>query len=66
MYLTTTGLPAGLTSGNLNELGYATGTLSIQGTPTAADIGTHKVQITAANGVGSAAQQTLALLVYPY
>jgi hypothetical protein len=66
MYFTTTGLPASLTAGNLNPLGFASGTLSVQGTPTAADVGTHKVQITAANGVGSPAQQTLTLLVYPY
>jgi hypothetical protein len=65
-YFTTTGLPASMTTSNLNVLGNATGTLGIQGTPTAADIGTHKVQITAANGVGSPAQQALTLLVYPY
>jgi hypothetical protein len=65
-YFTTTGLPASLTAGNLNLAGYETGTLAIQGTPTSADAGTHKVSITAANGVGSAAQQTLTLLVYPY
>ena len=61
MYFTVTGLPADLRAANLSPAGFATGTLTIQGTPSAADIGTHQVQIRAQNGVGSAAQQTLTL-----
>jgi hypothetical protein len=61
MYFTVTGLPADLRFSNLNPLGLATGTLTIQGTPSAADAGVHLVQITAQNGVGSPAQQTLTL-----
>ena len=61
MSFTVTGLPAALTFTNLNPQGFATGTLTIQGTPTMADIGAHQVKITAENGVGGAAQQTLML-----
>jgi hypothetical protein len=63
MYFTVTGLPASLRATNLNPEGFATGTLTIEGTPTAADIGPHQVQITARNGVGMAAQQTLTLQI---
>ena len=55
-YFTVTGLPAGLTFSNLTPQGFATGTLTIQGTPSAAAIGPHQVTITAQNGVGAAAQ----------
>jgi hypothetical protein len=61
MYFTVTGLPAGLQFSNLTPAGFASGTLTIQGTPSAGDVGTHQVQITAQNGVGSTAQQTLEL-----
>lgn len=61
MYFTVTGLPEALHASNLNPAGFATGTLTIQGTPSAADLGTHQVQITAQNGVGTGAQQTLTL-----
>ena len=61
MYFTVIGLPADLQMANLNPQGFATGTLMIQGTPSAADAGMHQVMITAQNGVGLAAQQTLAL-----
>jgi hypothetical protein len=61
MYFTVTGLPADLSFSNLNPEHFAGGTLTIQGTPSAADAGQHQVQITAQNGVGQAAQQTLTL-----
>ena len=61
MYFTMTGLPASLQTSSLNPAGFATGTLTIQGTPSAADVGVHQVQITAQNAVGVAAQQTLLL-----
>jgi hypothetical protein len=61
MYFAVTGLPAGLQASNLNPAGFATGTLTIQGMPSAANIGTHQVRITAVNGVGTGAQQTLTL-----
>lgn len=61
MYFTVTGLPADLQYTNLNPQGFATGMLTIQGTPSAADAGTHQVTITAANGVGVPVQQTLTL-----
>jgi hypothetical protein len=61
MYFTVTGLPADLSFSNLDPVHFAVGTLTIQGTPSAADAGQHQVQITAQNGVGQAAQQTLAL-----
>jgi hypothetical protein len=61
MYFTVTGLPANLQFSNLNPAGYASGTLIIQGTPSGDDAGMHQVQITAQNGVGATAQQTLAL-----
>jgi hypothetical protein len=55
------GVPADLTFSNLNPRGLLTGTLTIQGTPSAADAGLHQVTITAQNGVGATAQQTLML-----
>jgi hypothetical protein len=61
MYFTVTGLPTDLQFSNLNPQGLATGTLTIHGTPSSADAGTHQVTITATNGVGVAAQQTLTL-----
>jgi hypothetical protein len=66
MYFSVSGLPASLQSSNLNSAGFATGTLSISGTPAAGDVGTHKVQITAQNAVGSPAQQTLTVQVLPF
>lgn len=56
-----TGVPADLQFSNLNPRGQLTGTLTIQGTPSAADVGLHPVTITAQNGVGAPAQQTLLL-----
>ena len=61
MFFTVTGLPASLHASNLNPVGFATGMLTIQGTPSAADIGTRQVQITAQNGFGTVARQTLML-----
>jgi hypothetical protein len=66
MYFTTSGLPASLQASNLNSRGLATGMLTISGTPSTADVGTHKVAITATNAVGPTAQQNLTLQVYPY
>jgi len=61
MYFTVSGVPADLHVSNLNAQGFATGTLTIQGTPSAGDVGAHQVVITAQNGVGQTAQQTLTL-----
>jgi len=61
MYFTVTGLPASLKASNLDPQGFATGTLTIQGTPLPGDAGSRMVQITARNGVGATAQQTLTL-----
>jgi hypothetical protein len=61
MYFTVMGLPADLQYSNLTPQGFAGGTLTIQGTPSAGDAGMHQVQITAQNGVGVMAQQTLTL-----
>jgi hypothetical protein len=61
MYFTVTGLPASLTANYLDPQGFATGTLTIQGTPLPGDAGTRSVQITARNGVGKVAEQTLTL-----
>jgi hypothetical protein len=61
MYFTAAGLPAGLSFSNLNAQNFATGTLTIEGTATA--IGLYPISITAVNGVGAPAQQTLMLNV---
>jgi hypothetical protein len=61
MYFTVTGLPASLRASNLDPQGFATGTLTIQGTPLPGDAGSRLVQVTARNGVGITAQQTLTL-----
>src|SRR5262249_57646763 len=61
MFLTVRGLRSGLDASNLNAKNFATGTLTIEGAPTAA--GTYPVQLTAVNGVGAPAQQTLMLTV---
>ena len=64
-YFTVSGLPSSLQASNFNGEGLRTGTLTISGTPATADVGTHKVQITIQNGVGSPAPQTLTLQVIP-
>jgi hypothetical protein len=61
MFFTATGLPSDLQFSNLNAQGFATGTLTIQGPPYAPHTRLHPVQITAQNGVGVIAQQTLML-----
>jgi len=61
MQFTVAGLPATLKASNADSQGFGGGTLTIQGTPSAADVGPHQVQITAQNGVGAPAQQTLKL-----
>lgn len=61
MYFTVTGLPPSLRASNLNPQGFATGTLTIQGTPLPGDAGLHLVQITAQNGVGATALRDLRL-----
>jgi hypothetical protein len=66
MYFTATGVPSSLSVSNRNPNGFATGTLTIQGTPTPSDVGVHQVQITAQNGVGGVARQTLTLQVLAY
>jgi hypothetical protein len=64
-YFTVSGLPSSLQASNFNSVGLRTGTLTISGTPATTDVGTHKVQITIQNGVGSPAPQTLTLQVIP-
>lgn len=66
MFFTAAGLPTSLHASNLDAQGYATGSLTIQGTPTPGDAFTHKVQLTAQNAVGAAAQETLTLQVFPF
>jgi hypothetical protein len=61
MYFTVAGLPPNFQASNLNPQGFATGTLTIEGTPSLSDVGEYQVQITAQNGVGEPAQQTLKL-----
>jgi len=61
MYFTVAGLPADLSATNVDALGFAGSTLTIQGTPSAGDAGAHQVYITAQNGVGQTATQTLTL-----
>jgi hypothetical protein len=65
MFFTLIGLPSDLQSSNLSPAGFATGTLTIQGTPSAADVGTHQVEVISQNGVGVNVQ-TLSLHVIPY
>jgi hypothetical protein len=59
MFFTVRGLPSDLQFSNLNSAGFATGTLTIQGTPSSADVGMRGVQIAANNGVGTANQTIL-------
>ncbi len=67
MQFLVSGLPASLRAGNLNPAGYTTGTLSIFGTPTTADVGTRRVTVSAFNTIGGApVNQTLTLQVWPY
>jgi hypothetical protein len=65
MFFTVKGLPADLQFSNLNPAGFATGTLIIQGTPSAGDAGTRAVQITAQNGLGPIARQSILLNILP-
>jgi hypothetical protein len=57
------GLPADLQFSNLNSQSFATGTLTIQGTPSTADARVYQVDIEALNGVGLPASQTLTINV---
>ncbi len=66
MFFSTQGLPASLQASNRNLAGFPTGTLEISGTPLSTETGTHRVLVTAANGVGAPVQRTLTLQVYPY
>jgi hypothetical protein len=66
IFFTVLGLPDDLQAGNLSPAGFATGTLTIQGTPSAADVGTHQVQAITQNGVGTNGKQLLSLHVIPY
>ena len=56
----------GMQATNINSLGLATGTLTASGTAWSQDVGTHSLTITAGNGVGAKAVQTLTVEVYPY
>lgn len=66
MFFSTQGLPASLQASNRNLAGFPTGTLQISGTPLSAETGTHRVLVTAANGVGAPVQGTVTLQIYPY
>jgi len=66
MFFTVLGLPDDLQASNLSPAGFATGTLTIQGTPSAADVGTHQVEVITQNGVGTNGKQLLSLHVIPY
>jgi hypothetical protein len=61
MYFTVTGLPASLRASNLDPQGFATGTLTIQGTSLPGEACPRMVDITAQNGAGTTARQTLTL-----
>jgi hypothetical protein len=63
MHFDVAGLPASFTASNLNPEGFATGTLTITGTPTDADLGVHGVRFTATNGVGASYEQAFILNV---
>jgi Putative Ig domain len=63
MFFTVSGLPIGLKASNLDPEGNATGTLTIEGTPRANDVGLHRLQITARNGVGETAGNLLTLRI---
>lgn len=65
MSFTTTDLPASLQASNRTDSGAVSGNLRITGTPTAADIGTRRVQIRASNGIGTPALQELTLQILP-
>jgi len=63
---TVAGLPSDLTYGNLNPQGYATGTLTLSGQPSSADVGQHQVTISVSNGGPTVVQQlTLNILAVP-
>jgi hypothetical protein len=67
MQMLVSGLPPSLTASNRNALGHTTSTLRITGTPTAADVGTHRVTVGAFNTIGGVpVTQTLTLQVWPY
>lgn len=64
MYFTVTGLPPGLQASNLDAAGFATGTLTVQTIPNAVlTPGVYKVTITAENGIGVPATQTLTITI---
>ncbi len=63
MSFSVTGLPAGLEASNRNSQGFATGTLTIGGTPPNSSLGNYQVKITALNGVGQPADQMLTLMI---
>ena len=65
-YFSVSGLPGSLQASNFNGQSQRTGSLTISGTPGAADVGTHKVQISVQNGVGSPVHETFTLPVLPY
>ena len=66
MYFATQGLPPSLQASNLNEAGFPTGILRVSGTPASTQTGTYRLQVTAANGVGSPVQRNMTLIVFPY
>jgi hypothetical protein len=61
MWFSWSGLPPGLQASFLSSNGFATGNLTIQGTPPAGSAGRYNVPITARNGQGNPATQTLVL-----
>lgn len=65
MYFGVQGLFASFRASNLSPERYATGTLTLAGTPQATEVGTRQLQITSDNGNGTPALQNLTLQVYP-
>lgn len=66
MFFSITGLPSSLTATNRNSSGFATGQLTISGTPTTADIGTRTLPLVADNAVGQPVASNLTLRILPY
>ncbi len=65
MHFQGTGLPASLSTSNLNAEGFLTGTLDISGKPLSTDAGTYTYSLQVNNGIG-VAYQDLSVRVLPF
>ncbi len=65
MHFEGTGLPASLSSSNLNAEGFLTGTLDISGKPLSTSVGTYTYSPQVNNGIG-VAYQNLSVRVLPF